>query len=334
MLKRCSIHALVLASFAIPCAAQDPDSGIIPFSKESRSISAQCSQGVVYDVGSFTGAYSIGAGNPDDSSMVMKFTLPAGTTHLDQVCGCFSRRSSTDPANMSFKAVVYDDNGPGGSPGTFLGSVNATASALPVASGQFYSVNFTGSGIVLPDNVVYVGFRWPGGNIGLCGDDRSTTPLHTTYGSANSGSTWTSTQTQFSTDPPKILGVRLDPATTGGTANCTASSTAMCLNNNRFRVEATFDTTAGQSGQAQVVKLTDETGYLWFFDAVNVEVVVKAINACSFNNRYWVYSAGLTDVHVVLTVTDTETGTIKTYTNAQGHAFTPILDSSAFATCP
>ncbi len=332
MLKSCSISALVFMSFVIPCAAQD-ETGIIPFPKDLRAASAQCSQGVVYDVGSFTGAYSIGAGNPDDATMVMKFTLPAGTTRLDQVCGCFARKSTSDPASMSFEAVVYDDNGAGGSPGSFLGAVTATASALPVASGQFYSVNFTGSGIVLPDNVVYVGFRWPGGNIGLCGDDRATTPLHATYGSANGGSSWANTQTQFSTDPPKVLGIRLDPGTSAA-ATCTPSATAMCLNNNRFKVEATYDTAGGLSGQAQLVKLTDETGYLWFFSSTNIEVVVKALNACSYNNRYWIYSAGLTDVHVVITVTDTANGTVKTYTNPQGQPFQPKLDSSAFATCP
>ena len=62
--------------------------------------------------------------------------------------------------------------------------------------------------------------------------------------------------------------------------------------------------------------------------------MIKAINACAFNNRYWIYSAGLTDVHVVLTVTDTQTGAVKTYNNPQGQAYLPQLDSSAFATCP
>ena len=56
---------------------------------------------------------------------------------------------------------------------------------------------------------------------------------------------------------------------------CTPSATALCLNGGRFKVEATFNTGA-QQGQAQVVKLTDETGYLWFFGASNVEAVVKS----------------------------------------------------------
>ncbi|HSS77993.1 MAG TPA: hypothetical protein VLV54_14780 [Thermoanaerobaculia bacterium] len=34
------------------------------------------------------------------------------------------------------------------------------------------------------------------------------------------------------------------------------------------------------------MKLTDETGYLWFFSNTNVEAVVKVLNACSFNQRF------------------------------------------------
>jgi hypothetical protein len=49
------------------------------------------------------------------------------------------------------------------------------------------------------------------------------------------------------------------------------------------------------------------------------------------NNRYWVFAGGLTNVNVVITVTDSQTGVIKTYTNLQGTAFRPIQDTSAFA---
>ena len=115
--------------------------------------------------------------------------------------------------------------------------------------------------------------------------------------------------------------------------SCTETSTALCLNNNRFRVEATYQTGSGQTGQAQVVKLTSETGYLWFFSSTNVEVVVKVLNACGING-YWVFAAGLTDVRVVLTVTDTKTGVVRQYTNPLGTPFQPIQDTSAFSTCP
>ncbi len=333
MLTKCLIRAFVLVGLAAPCAAQVVEPHTIPMPVEEQKASTpQCSGGVVYDSGTFTAGYTTSGGNPGNLTLVMKFTLPPGTTRLDQVCACFTRASSSAPSSTSFEAVIYNDDGPGGGPGTLLGSVPATASAIPVAGGsQFYSIDFTGSGIVLPDNVVYVGVRWPGGSIALCGDNSSTTTQRTSYGSLDSGASWTNTQTLYST-PPRVLGIRLDPASS--TTGCTPSATALCLNNNRFRVEATFSTTGGLSGQAQVVKLTDETGYLWFFSSTNVEVVVKVLNACTFNNRYWVYSAGLTDVQVTITVTDTQTGAVKTYNNPQSRPFPPMLDSSAFATCP
>jgi hypothetical protein len=236
---------------------------------------------------------------------------------------------------MNFDSVVFDDNGPGGRPGTFLGAVSATANAIPVAGGfQFYPVDLRGLTGLLPDSSVYVGVRWPGGGIALCGDSSPSIPQRTNYGSGDGGTSWTNLQTLFPSAPPRALSVRLDPGAGSATGSCTPSSTSLCLNGNRFRVQATYQTGSGQSGAAQVVKLTDESGYLTFFSASNVEVVIKVLDACSFNQRFWVYAAGLTDVRVVITVTDTANGSSRVYTNPQGQAFAPILDSSAFATCP
>jgi hypothetical protein len=116
---------------------------------------------------------------------------------------------------------------------------------------------------------------------------------------------------------------------------CTANSTQLCLSTgSRFKVTATWQTSGGQTGNGQAVPITADTGYMWFFGSSNVEMVVKVIDACSFNQRFWVFAGGLTDVKVNLTVTDTKTGTVKTYTNPLGVAFQPIQDTSAFATCP
>ena len=130
----------------------------------------------------------------------------------------------------------------------------------------------------------------------------------------------------------RTLGVRakFSPVVTG---SCTASPTTLCLNDDRFQVQATF-TTGGQSGTAQVVELTPDTGSLWFFNSSNVEAVVKVLNGCGTNNRYWVFAGGLTNVRTVITVTDTETGATRTYVNPQNTAFQPIQDTNAFATCP
>ena len=108
----------------------------------------------------------------------------------------------------------------------------------------------------------------------------------------------------------------------------------MCLNDGRFQVSAAWRTTDGRSGNGAVTLLTPDSGYFWFFDAANIEVVVKALNGCAINGNYWVFAAGLTNVEVTLGVLDTGTGTFQQYVNPQGTAFAPIQDTTAFATCP
>jgi hypothetical protein len=117
-------------------------------------------------------------------------------------------------------------------------------------------------------------------------------------------------------------------------ANCTADDNTLCLNNGRFKVKATFDTGTGNSGNAHAVAFTGDTGYLWFFSSSNVEAVIKILNGCGLGGHYWFFAGGLTDVNVVITVTDTQTQTVKTYTNPPHTRFQPIQDTSAFATCP
>lgn len=114
---------------------------------------------------------------------------------------------------------------------------------------------------------------------------------------------------------------------------CAQNSTTLCLNGGRFKVQTRWATSNGQSGDGQAVAITGDTGYFWFFDIANVEMVLKVLNACSLS-RYWVFAGGLTNVQVTLTVTDTRTGTVKTYINPLGQAFQPIQDTNAFATCP
>ncbi len=108
------------------------------------------------------------------------------------------------------------------------------------------------------------------------------------------------------------------------------------LNGARFQVSAEWTTPEGQSGMGLGTQLTDETGFFTFFDDDNVELVVKVLDACDLAgfNSFWVFAAGLTNVEVTLTVTDTVSGQTNTYLNPLGQAFLPIQDTSAFATCP
>jgi hypothetical protein len=118
--------------------------------------------------------------------------------------------------------------------------------------------------------------------------------------------------------------------------NCIPNETTLCLNNGRFRVTADFSTPQGQNGHGHAVAETSDTGLFWFFSANNIEVIVKVVSGCDFdlNHRYWVFAAGLTNVQVTLTVTDTSTGETRSYTNPLGTPFAPIQDTNAFASCP
>ncbi len=113
---------------------------------------------------------------------------------------------------------------------------------------------------------------------------------------------------------------------------CAPSDTRLCLRGGRFAVEASWETATGQ-GPAGAVRLTDESGYFWFFDRENVEVNVKLLDAC-WSGHYWLFASGTTDVEVVLTVTDLVHGQTRSYVNPRGTAFVPVLDTSAFSTCP
>lgn len=118
------------------------------------------------------------------------------------------------------------------------------------------------------------------------------------------------------------------------TQPCLPGPTVLCLQGGRFKVEAAWRTNQGTNGMAQAVPLTADTGYFWFFNSANVEMVVKVLNACSLGTpRYWVFAGGLTNVEVDLQVTDTLTGKVRSYKNPLVTQYQPIQDTGAFATC-
>ncbi len=116
---------------------------------------------------------------------------------------------------------------------------------------------------------------------------------------------------------------------------CTPDNRVLRLNQGRFEVAASFRTPAGDSGDARAAgPRTAQSGQLWFFSKSNPELTVKVLDGCASNGSYWVFLAGLTNLAVEVTVTDTTTGNRRTYGNAQGQMFAPIEDTAAFAVCP
>lgn len=116
-----------------------------------------------------------------------------------------------------------------------------------------------------------------------------------------------------------------------GTATCIPDPHTLCLQGSRFSVTAAFDT-GGTPSSAQAVPIGN-SGYFWFFAAADVEVLVKVLDGCGLNDRFWFFAAGLTNVHVAITVADTQTGASQVYTNPLNTAFQPIQDTATFS-CP
>ena len=106
---------------------------------------------------------------------------------------------------------------------------------------------------------------------------------------------------------------------------------ALCIG--AFQVEVEWDDGKGRTGRGFAERLTADAGDFWFFQPANIELVVKVLDGCAINDRYWVYAAGLTDVGVSMTVRDLRNGVEKSWANPLGTRFRPITDTSAFAAC-
>ena len=120
--------------------------------------------------------------------------------------------------------------------------------------------------------------------------------------------------------------------------NCGATTaTTLCLQN-RFSIRAfwrTSPTPGIVDAQAQTVNAPNPgSGLFWFFSPNNWEVMVKALNGCPINNRYWVFSAATTNVYYRMEVLDVQAGRQKIYFNYPGPPAPAVTDTNAFATCP
>jgi hypothetical protein len=114
---------------------------------------------------------------------------------------------------------------------------------------------------------------------------------------------------------------------------CAPGDTTLCLAGDRFSVRVAWRTALGTSGAGQAVALTSDTGYFWFFDESNVELVIKVLDACGLSSNFWVYAGGLTNVEATVTVTDTTTGQTRVYLNPLGTPILPIQDTGHFFVC-
>jgi hypothetical protein len=117
--------------------------------------------------------------------------------------------------------------------------------------------------------------------------------------------------------------------------NCGGNTaTSLCLND-RFLVDVEWRATPASSGVGRTVSCSsDDSGLFWFFAPENWELMVKVIDGCGLNNRYWVFSAATTNVFYRMEVFDVRAGAQKIYFNYPGPPAPAVTDTSAFATCP
>ncbi|HBL31758.1 MAG TPA: hypothetical protein DD490_33460 [Acidobacteria bacterium] len=104
----------------------------------------------------------------------------------------------------------------------------------------------------------------------------------------------------------------------------------LSLMNGRFRAVVSWrDPGSRRAGFGRAVPGPDPTGFFWFFNAANLELVVKALDGRPLNGHYWLFYGALSDVEYQLDVTEPATGRTKRYHNEPG-SLCGRGDTSAF----
>ncbi|MCP4661928.1 MAG: hypothetical protein GY856_41525 [bacterium] len=132
----------------------------------------------------------------------------------------------------------------------------------------------------------------------------------------------------FLYDGPSAFAIRRDPS-----ADCL--SDFLCLAGERFQISLSWRDFDGISGVGHPVDVrSDNAGLFWFFSPENWEILVKVLDGCGINQRFWIFAAATTNVEFTLTAVDLASGAEQTYSNPLGNTADTIIDTDAFATCP
>jgi photosystem II stability/assembly factor-like uncharacterized protein len=204
------------------------------------------------------------------------------------------------------------DSGATWSPaGTGMANVAVTALAIEPTGQTLYAG--TPTGVFRSTNA---GATWSAINEGIAGESVNGLVVDPR-----------SPSTVYAATDDGVFQITIGPATPTG---CTGGPTMLCLNGNRFSVQVAWHVDRlNAAGNGMAVPLTGDTGAFWFFTSGNLELVVKVVDGRAFNGSYWVFYGALSDVAYTITVTDTLTGSRKTYDNPQGQ-LASIADTSAF----
>jgi hypothetical protein len=216
-----------------------------------------------------------------------------------------------DPTNVEVIVKVLDGHGVNGHEWVFYGALSNVEYLLTVTDTQ--------TGLVRE-------YYNPSGQLSSVGD---------THGFGPQGANGTNPRpgaTRAAPSPPPLIAETAETAERRDKASavpCQPGAQRLCLNGGRFGVEVAWKDFQGHTGQGTAVPLSGDTGTFWFFDAANVELVVKALDGRPVNGHFWLFYGALSNVEYTVTVTDSQTGTKRTYTNPSGR-FASVADTTAF----
>ena len=120
---------------------------------------------------------------------------------------------------------------------------------------------------------------------------------------------------------------------------CAEGPTRSCMQKGRFLVEArvSYVDAAGTPvndapARVEDVGLGDTSSLFHFFDRSNPELLVKVLDGCGVNGKYWVFGSAATDLDYSVLVTDNATGVTLPY---RRNGANPLInDAEAFPCWP
>jgi len=286
------------------CAGPQPDQGGLP-----RSLGATLLA---------TGAAD--AGEPDFTLLRLSQQPPPGRFYLG-----WSSAPLTAAGGVNIFRIAHPDAGPQMFSKHVVSAVPTPGECPELPAGRFiYSKNqigatkggSSGAPAFLADGLKVVGQLY-----GRCGNNLSDS-CDSVQNSAVDGA--------FSGYFPKVQRWLAPP----DAEPCTPGPGNLCLLDSRFKVTLIArDSRSGERAAGYALAENDLFGY-FSLPAVtgqsgNPEVFVKMLDARDLSSHFWLFYGGLTDLEFTLTVTDTATGVVKTYSKPAG-SYCGDADTQAF----
>ena len=110
----------------------------------------------------------------------------------------------------------------------------------------------------------------------------------------------------------------------------TTTTTELLLQDARFHLTLEWRGETGPTETAFAIPHSDKSGFFYWTNPDNLEMVVKVLDGRVINGHFWVFAATSSNVEFRLRVEDTESGQMREYFNPLGEAACSVRDTRAF----